>query len=201
MELHGKATDPYRIFFPLGILLGTAGVSIWPLYYYGITQGYSGRAHAFVQTDGFLFAFIVGFLLTAIPRFSGTEPPSRTAQYGLASIVTISAFSFEFQFFVVGQTGFLVAYLILIAMAARSFIRRKQEPPETFPLVGLGLFSGAAGAAINAAMAWDIIGPGWDLLGKRLLTEGMVLLLVLGIGGFLCPRASCVWHLPGSSRR
>src|SRR5215468_3587735 len=45
----GNATDPYRIFFPLGIILGAMGVAIWPLYYYSVTQGYSGRAHAFVQ--------------------------------------------------------------------------------------------------------------------------------------------------------
>ena len=64
---HGKSIDPYRIFFPLGILLGAMGVSIWPLYYYGVTPGYSGRAHAFVQTDGFLYAFIIGFLLTDLP--------------------------------------------------------------------------------------------------------------------------------------
>jgi uncharacterized protein involved in response to NO len=73
METHGASSDPYRIFFPLGIALGAAGVSIWLLYYYGLTEGYSGRAHAFVQTDGFLYAFIAGFLLTAIPRFTGTE--------------------------------------------------------------------------------------------------------------------------------
>ena len=65
MELHGKPTDAYRIFFPLGIVLGAAGVSIWPLYYYGFTEGYSGRAHALVQSEGFLYAFIAGFLLTA----------------------------------------------------------------------------------------------------------------------------------------
>src|SRR5881275_576679 len=121
MELHGKPTDPYRIFFPLGIILGAMGVSIWPLYYYGVTEGYSGRAHAFVQTDGFLYAFIIGFLLTAIPRFTGTEAPSRSVQYALASIVFISAMAFEFQFFVVGQTGFLVAQFTLIGLAASRY--------------------------------------------------------------------------------
>jgi len=89
MEIHGKPTDPYRILFPLGILLGVMGVSIWPLYYFGITEGYSGRAHAFVQTDGFLYAFIAGFLLTAIPRFTGTEAPSRRIQYALAVILPL----------------------------------------------------------------------------------------------------------------
>src|SRR5215467_4086081 len=99
MEPHGKLSDPYRLFFPLGIILGTMGVAIWPLYYYGVTPGYSGRAHAFVQTDGFLYAFIAGFLLTAVPRFTGTEAPSLSVQYALAAIILGCAAAFEFEYF------------------------------------------------------------------------------------------------------
>src|SRR6266700_1121434 len=196
MDIHGKPTDAYRIFFPLGIVLGVFGVSIWPLYYFGVTEGYSGRAHAFVQTSGFLYAFIAGFLLTAIPRFTGTDAPSRRVQYALASIVTLSAISFEFQFFKGGQTLFLIAHIALITLAARRYVRRKQDPPETFSLVGLGLMSGMLGGLINAGMALNFIGPFWDPLGKRLLTEGMVLLLVLGVGGFLGPRLLGFAQLP-----
>jgi uncharacterized protein involved in response to NO len=188
MENHGNLTDPYRIFFPLGIVLGVVGVSIWPLYYFGFTEGYSGRAHALVQTDAFLFAFIAGFLLTAIPRFTGTAVPSRTTQYVLAALVSICAVAFEFRFFVIGTTLFIAAHFMLITLAARRFRRRKQEPPETFPLIGLGLIAGALGALINAGIAWNVVAPSLDLLGKRILTEGMVLLLVLGVGGFLGPR-------------
>ena len=107
MALHGKPIDAYRLFFPLGIVLGTFGVAIWPLYNYGVLAGFSGRAHAFVQTNGFLYAFILGFLLTAIPRFTGTDAPSRPVQYILATIVTVSALSFELQVQLVGHTGFL----------------------------------------------------------------------------------------------
>src|SRR5438034_7409234 len=114
MELHGKPADPYRIFFPLGIVLGAMGVSIWPLYYFGLTEGYSGRAHAFVQTDGFLYSFILGFLLTAIPRFTGTQPPALAVQYALAAVVAASAVAFEFQFFAFGSAGFLFAHGMLI---------------------------------------------------------------------------------------
>jgi uncharacterized protein involved in response to NO len=188
MEQHGKPTDPYRILFPLGIVLGTAGVSIWPLYHYGMTAGYSGRAHAFAQTSGFLYAFIAGFLLTAIPRFTGTEPPSRTVQWVLAGMITLSAIGSEFQFFGVGDATFAAAHFFVIALAMRRFVRRQQEPPETFSLVGLGLIGGALGAVINAGVSSSFIDPFWYLLGKRILTEGMVLLLVLGIGGFLGPR-------------
>src|SRR5258706_13137780 len=142
MELHGKPTDPYRLFFPLGIILGVMGVMIWPLYYFGITEGYSGRAHAYVQTDGFLFSFIAGFLLTAIPRFTGTEAPSRVAQYVMASIGTLSALAFEFHFFAVGNALFVVAHFMLITLAARRFRKRQQEPPETFAFIGIGLIAG-----------------------------------------------------------
>jgi uncharacterized protein involved in response to NO len=196
MNQHGKPNDPYRIFFPLGIVLGAMGVSIWPLYYYGFTEGYSGRAHAFVQTDGFLYAFIAGFLLTAVPRFTGTEPPSRRVQYVLAAIIAICAITFEFQFFIAGQTLFVVAHLMLLTLIIRRFRQRRQNPPETFPMVGLGLLCGTLAALINAGIAWNIVGPFWDPLGKRLLTEGMVLLLVLGIGGFLGPRLLGFAQLP-----
>src|SRR5215831_9418410 len=188
MEIHGKPTDPYRIFFPIGILLGVMGVSIWPLYYFGILDGYSGRAHAYVQTDGFLYSFIAGFLLTAIPRFTGTEAPSRRIQSVLALILVACAVAFEFHFFAIANTLFVAAHTMLIIPVVRRFRRRQQEPPETFSLVGLGLIAGAAGALIDAGIAWNLIAPSWDLLGKRLLTEGMVLLLVLGVGGFLGPR-------------
>jgi uncharacterized protein involved in response to NO len=188
MESHGRPTDPYRIFFPLGIVLGVFGVSIWPLYYYNFTEGYSGRAHALVQTNGFLYAFILGFLLTAIPKFTGTEAPSLAVQYVLAAIVTLSSIAAEFHFYALGTTGFVVAHCILVSLVIRRFMRRRQDPPSTFSLVGLGLISGMLGGLINAAIVWNLLAPSWDLLGRRLLTEGMVLFLVLGIGGFLGPR-------------
>src|SRR5207245_10339720 len=153
MELHGKPTDPYRIFFPLGIVLGAMGVSIWPLYDFGIPDCYSGRAHAFVQTDGFLYSFIAGFLLTAIPRFTGTEPPSRRVQCVLAGIVAGSAIAFEFQQFALGQTGFVIAHAFLITLAARRFRRRRLDPPDTFVSVGLGLLWHATGHCVQWRIA------------------------------------------------
>ncbi len=200
MKTHGSQTDPYRLFFPLGILLGIMGVAIWPLYYFHITEGYSGRAHAFVQTDGFLFAFIAGFLLTAIPRFTGTETPSRTTQWALTAIVTACAIAFEFQFFAIGNALFLAAHFMLIVLAVRRFLRRQQDPPETFAFIGMGLIAGTLGALIDAGIAWSIVAPALDLLGKRLLTEGMVLLLVLGVGGFLGPRLLGFAEMPGFIR-
>lgn len=199
-DSHGKTTDPYRVFFPLGILLGVMGVAIWPLYYFGITEGYSGRSHAFVQICGFLYCFAAGFLLTAIPRFTGTEAPPKSAQYGLAGLLVVSTVAFELQAFALGHAAFLVAHIVLIGMALQRFLRRQQNPPATFGLVGLGLLSGFLAAAINLAIALEIAAPSWDLLGKRLFTEGMFLMLVLGVGGFLGPRLLGFAALPEFGR-
>ena len=185
---HGAPSDPYRIFFPLGIALGVAGVSIWLAYGLGLTAGYSGRAHAFVQIEGFLYAFIAGFLLTAIPRFTGTAPPARAVQYFLAAALLAASVGFEMQAFAFGHSLFLVVHGTVMVLAVQRVRRRRSAPPESFALVGFGMIAGAAGALVNAAVAWGGIAPGWDLLGRRLLTEGMVLLLVLGVGGFLGPR-------------
>jgi uncharacterized protein involved in response to NO len=185
---HGAPSDPYRLFFPLGIVLGVAGVSIWPAYSFGLTAGYSGRAHAFVQSDGFLYAFVAGFLLTAIPRFTGTEGPRVPVQYALAALLILATAAFEVQAFAIGHLAFLAAHVTVMVLAGRRFLRRRQTPPDTFVLVGAGMLTGLAGAAINAAGALDVLDPRWDTLGRRMLTEGMVLLLVLGVGGFLGPR-------------
>ena len=193
---HGSATDPYRIFFPLGLALGLTGVSVWPFYYFGITEGYSGRTHAFVQICGFLYSFAAGFLLTAIPRFTGTEAPRRKVQYLLAGLTVVSAVGFEMHNFRLGHTGFLAAHLALITSVGRRFLHRKQNPPSTFPLVGIGLITGAVAAVLNTAIAFELMTPSWDPLAKRLLTEGMFLMLVLGVGGFLGPRLMGFASLP-----
>ena len=122
---HGSPADAYRIFFPLGVLIGIAGVAIWPLYYFGITAGYSGRSHAFLQVDGFLYCFIAGFLLTAIPRFTGTEGPSRRSQWTLAAILVAAALGFEFQAFRLSLTAFVIAH----ATAGSACVAVFRAPP------------------------------------------------------------------------
>ncbi|MDP4244112.1 MAG: NnrS family protein [Bacteroidota bacterium] len=191
-----KPIDPYRIFFPLGIFLGFAGVIVWPLLYFGVISGYFGLSHAFLQSDGFLFCFIAGFLLTAIPRFTGTRVPSLTTQLVLAALVIIGAIAFELQSFAVGQIAFFVAYLVLVVLIVMRYMRRSGALPVTFSLVGVALLTGLIGALINSLTAWHLIDARWVLAGKRSLTEGMTLMLVLGVGGFLGPRLLGLNRLP-----
>ena len=180
--------DPYRIFFPLGIFLGFAGVMVWPLSYFGVITGYWGISHAFIQSNGFLFCFIAGFLLTAIPKFTGTENPSLAAQLALALLIVIGAVALEAQAYAIGQTAFAGAYAMLVTLAVQRYLRRHGALPVTFSLVGIALLTGMLGAIVNAFAAWGLVDSGWVTAGRRSLTEGMTLMLVLGVGGFLGPR-------------
>jgi uncharacterized protein involved in response to NO len=182
------APDPYRLFFPLGLILGFAGIAIWPLAYFGLIQGYWGLSHAFIQSNGFLFSFIVGFLLTALPRFTGTENPSFGAQLALAISIVVGAITLETQDYAIAHSSFVVGYLIFFVLVGQRFIKRDRVPPATFSLIGFGVFAGFLGAVLNAISSYGIDIGGLTIAGKRLLTEGMTLLLVMGVGGFLGPR-------------
>lgn len=66
--------DPYRIFFPLGLLSAFIGVLSWVPFALGYTQNYPGTEHPHLMIGGFLYVFALGFLMTAIPRFTETAP-------------------------------------------------------------------------------------------------------------------------------
>src|SRR5215210_485063 len=66
--------EPFRIFFPAGVLAGIIGVSLWPLYFTHITEFYPGLGHARIMACGLFGAFIFGFLGTAMPRMLSAKP-------------------------------------------------------------------------------------------------------------------------------
>lgn len=55
--------EPFRIFFPIGVLLGVVGVSLWLPFYLGAGIPYPNVAHARLMIEGF-----VGFVHLWISR-------------------------------------------------------------------------------------------------------------------------------------
>ena len=75
--------EPFRIFFPAGVLAGITGVALWPLYFGGVTQMYPGIGHARIMACGLFGAFILGFLGAAMPRMLSTKPLRPTEVFPL----------------------------------------------------------------------------------------------------------------------
>ena len=180
--------EPFRIFFPIGMLFGISGVSLWPLFYLGIhTSFYPGMMHARVMIEGFLGAFVLGFLGTAMPRVIGATSLTRWELWTLVLLhLTAIGLHIGLQPFL-GDRVFFALLVFFLACMGRRFARREDLPPPGFALVGLGFLNALAGTALLATVPWNL----WTCampVGTALLNEGWVLLLILGIGGFLLPR-------------
>jgi uncharacterized protein involved in response to NO len=181
--------EPFRLLFPLGTVLSWVGVGHWIAYWAGWVGSYSCLGHGLVQIQGFLLAFALGFLLTAIPRRTQSAPPSAWLLVFVAAAlsgVAVAAFS----------EAWIVAELLAIAVlvATMTFAIRRlalgggaRRPPAAFVLLPLGMLAGIGGAAL---LAWgtSAVGSPWALrAGRLLVTQGLFLCLVLGAGGLVLP--------------
>ena len=72
--LNRWAAEPFRVFFPLAVLMGVLGVCMWPLYSFGGISFYPGMNHSRVMTFGFFGGFMMGFLFTSLPRLLDAKP-------------------------------------------------------------------------------------------------------------------------------
>ena len=183
--------EPFRLLFPLAFVLGVAGVAHWVLYTTGAIGTYLGRFHATTQTQAFLVAFAAGFLLTALPKRTGTPPASWLEIGALLGLLPVVSLATLFDAQVIGQIAYAAALLIIAQFAIRRFASRAagRRPPASFALVPIGLVSGLVGAVLTSAGLAESA-PVWTLeLGRRLAYEGMFTCLTLGIGAFFLPLA------------
>jgi uncharacterized protein involved in response to NO len=175
--------EPFRIFFPAGIFLGLAGVSLWMLYYLGANVPYPNVAHARLMIEGMMASFIFGFLGTAGPRLT-SAPHFSGREVGLLftlDLVAAGAHAGEAHRF--GDIVFVVCLVLFAGILVKRFHQRQDNPPPNFVLVALGMLSGMAGAALvtwseNAQYTRPY------QFGSGLLNECFVLLPVLGVAPF-----------------
>ena len=184
--------EPFRVFFPLGVVIAWLGIGHWLLYATGITTTYSCRLHGLVQVESFLTAFAVGFLFTALPRRTQSPPPSVAEMTGAAlalvaiAVVTLAGFAAVAQ----------AAYALLFALVLRFTIRRfvgsvaKRRPPAAFVLVPIAMLHGLAGAALIAASPRLHGWPSALRLGPLLVEQGVSLCLTMGVGSLVLPLMS-----------
>ena len=183
--------EPFRLLFPLGATIGILGVMLWPLYVWKVTPVYPGPLHARVMVEGFLTAFVIGFLGTALPRLVDAPGMRGRETIGFAIAVTAIAALHATARTMAGDFIFLLTLLALIGTLGRRALRHHQDvPPPGFILVLLGLGCAVSGAATQLiADPWPTALPeGMAPLGRLLLLQGYLLFPIMGIGAFLLPR-------------
>ena len=182
------APDPYRVFFPMGVVFGLVGASLWPLHALGWIP-YPAPLHWTLMIQGFQHCFILGFLLTAMPSFLHAERV-KPVELILAAAAMLAFLAFSLAMRPAwAQASYVVTILLLAVMGVRRF-RRAEPPPEEFLLVAMGLVLGLAGGLVSFLVAGGFVAEPSPRFGLHLVSMGMILSIVLGVGGLLVPTFS-----------
>ena len=195
--------EPYRPLFTLGILAAVAAALVWPLYALGWIA-YPAPLHWTLMVQGFLVSFVLGFFLTAYPQFHHTRKTEPWETLVVVTLLLAVAVSAAFGSAIVPQAGFLAAIVFLVISVSRRIPeRRGGAPPEEFLFVLAGFLFGVVGSVWALLVALGIAPEPAPRAPLRLLTHGMMLSIVLGMGGLLVPTFSAMkspLEIPGIAR-
>lgn len=181
--------EPFRVFFPLGVLAGMGGVLLWPLYY-AQWLGYNPiEAHPRLMIEGFMGAFVLGFLGTAFPRLAGNRGWSGGEFVLLLGLwVGVIGCAASGRVAAADGTFTVVLGVLFCGLVLRWACGHRDTPPPGFVLALGGLLGGAVAAG---CLAWGqglwlgLSGQAWA---KLWLFQGFLLLPLMGIGPYLLPR-------------
>lgn len=181
------AGEPHRLFFPVGAVFAIAGVAPWPAFALGL-GGWPGELHARLMVQGFELAFIAGFLLTFLPRVTRTPDVVRPAETAAVMLLVLACGAAAWVGAVaLAEAAFVLALVVLAAIFVDRMRRRRNDPPEEVFFVPLGIALGIAGGLVQLAAAVGGIAEPAPRFGLRLVSLGMVLAIVLGVGAMLVP--------------
>jgi uncharacterized protein involved in response to NO len=180
--------EPFRIFFPLGLLLGMIGVALWPLFVWHTIDFYPAQAHVRLMIEGLMGSFIIGFLGTAGPRLLDALPLIAGETCTLLVLQIASAFLHLTQRQTAGDVLFLVLLLLFAGMIGRRVRALGNLPPPQLILVLFGLVNAIAGIFLITVAKSQSNGLFANQLGSLMLNEGFVLFPILGVGAFFFPR-------------
>ncbi len=180
--------EPFRIFFPIGLLFGAIGVALWPLFVWHAINFYPRDTHLRLMIEGLMGSFIIGFLGTAGPRLLDAQPFSAMETTTLLTLQVVSAMLHLSQQRDLGDTIFLVMLILFLGFVATRARNRQDLPPPNFVLVVLGFVNAIVGIFFIIGARNVNNGVFLNQLGALLLNQGFVLFPILGVGAFFFPK-------------
>lgn len=170
--------EPYRVFFPLGVISLLWGALLWlPLLW--DPSEYPVLVHRYLMLNGFTGSFIGGFLMTAVPKFSKTSTATKLEILLYFSFTVMGLFPAylnlpEYTFFVSSLQP-----LVLLIFLIRRISNRQENPPYSFIFIFVGLFLWLISGILSAFFDLESF--------KHLHYEGAIASIILGVGSRLIP--------------
>ncbi len=192
MKNHIVCEEPYRLFFPLGVLMGIIGVGHWLAFAAGWTHSYSAFYHSSIQMQAYMSCFVLGFLLTAMPRFASAPHATPVELFLFAGLILAISIFLALGKWVASEICFMALLLSLARFAVKRFKARKSSNPNPPPLefiwIPIAILHGLMGTGLLIAGQTKNFPPWAIAVGKPMEEQGFLLSIVLGVGGFLAPR-------------
>jgi uncharacterized protein involved in response to NO len=170
--------EPYRLFFPLGVVMLLWGALIWLSQIWG-AETYPVLLHRYLMLNGFSAFFVTGFLMTAVPKFSQTKTADPFEVYGYLSVFLLGLL---FSFFNNESYAYLASGLsgvILLSFLLRRILTKKVNPPYSFLFIFVGLLLWIFSSFISSFWPYDSY--------KNIHSEGAMMAIILGVGSRLIP--------------
>lgn len=180
----------FRPFFLMAGIIAPMGVGLWALALAGLPVPDGPlpmmRWHAHELLAGFVGAAMIGFLMTAIPNWTGRRGysgPSLVVIAGLFLAARLALLPGSPVPIAVAAPLALVPLPATMLLVLPALIRAKTARLFGPPLLVLGFWAGQVMMLAEAAGWWTV--PGWAT--GQLLMANMALMLVVLIGGRIVP--------------
>ena len=162
------ADEPFRIFFPLAVVAGLLGVSMWPLYFFEVIPFYPGMNHSRVMAFGFFGGFMMGFLWTALPRLLSAQG-LRIWELIVLMVLYVSFVTAHFLGATVIGEGVVLLWLVsMIGFVLPRVLRGSDLPPPGFVLMIFGVLCAGGGTVVSMLEARGELDAEWLVLRQLL---------------------------------
>lgn len=185
-----KQIDPYKFFFPFGIIGIVLATGLWLFPWLaqirvieslGKDYHFPLQQHTDLLTGLFLTPVTLGFALTAIPRFTGTKLLfwERTTIFFLVLQVLLLVLGSINISPITYHALLLILWSSLLSFISYRFKISKNVPTFLYHAAGALAF----GIIGMIAKIYSDFFPGyWDILGRHFIFFGMLPLLIFGFG-------------------
>lgn len=179
--------EPYRLFFPIGVVSSIFSIMLWIFFQREIIEFYPKVSHGNIMFFVSLWSFVVGFLMTAIPRMTGSKFATRTELFLAIFLLLVQMLLNTLNLVWFSVVIFFMQVVMLLCFLILRFLQKRIIPfegfvffPFAFLQVFLGLYYG--------------LNEQYSLL-HTYAGEAFLLNLIVGIGSRLIPVLS---RLPGA---
>jgi uncharacterized protein involved in response to NO len=180
--------EPYRLMFTIGLLHVVGALALWV---FAAMTGWlfkPGPAHIGLVVNGFMACFVAGFLGTFAPRLLDAPWTGPRATGSLVAVASAGLLAVILGSELALHLVHVVLYAWLLIFAARCLLQGGQRPPAHMAMAGMALVFGLVTAlTMTLESAFDLPAvvsrTAWSLQ-----TQGVLLIMVIGVGGLLVPR-------------